>query len=176
MRIRGGCHGKRAYQASHGRRLVLTDLGTTLVFGREGPMTRAPCATCGASDWGTRNRCNPCRASAARVAWASSANEARAKDRERLRTWRAANPEKTRAQRRSQRYMLDAAAFEALLSAQEGRCAVCRAPGAACVDHCHTTGRVRGILCRACNTGLGQFRDDRILILAAATYLEESSK
>jgi hypothetical protein len=86
-----------------------------------------------------------------------------------------ANPAKARAQQRRQRYALDGPSFDALLIAQEGRCAICRASAAACVDHCHTTGTVRGILCRACNTGLGQFRDDRSIILAAAAYLEEGS-
>jgi hypothetical protein len=139
-------------------------------------MPRKACAKCGATDWGTRNRCNPCRASAARAASASRGGDARAKDRERLRSWRAANPEKARAQLRRQRYGLDDRAFDALLSAQEGRCAICRTTAAACVDHCHTSGSVRGILCHGCNTGLGQFRDDRALIMAAAAYLEEASR
>lgn len=66
--------------------------------------------------------------------------------------------------------------YQEMLAAQGGVCAVCGAgPGvrALAVDHCHTTGRVRGILCPNCNTGLGKFRDDVGLLTRAITYLVE---
>ena len=82
-----------------------------------------------------------------------------------------------RAAHLKKKYGLDEAAFNAMLAAQDDRCAICRlklpgGKGAFHVDHCHVTGRVRGLLCMLCNHGLGNFRDDPLKLRAAAAYLE----
>ena len=71
--------------------------------------------------------------------------------------------------------------YEAMLDAQDGRCAIsaCDATepggrGGWHVDHDHVTGKVRGLLCTNCNSGLGRFRDDPAVLRAAADYLERS--
>jgi hypothetical protein len=60
---------------------------------------------------------------------------------------------------------------------QDGRCALCKekfVDGNDNIDHCHTTGRVRGLLCRFCNTTLGTMKDDIDRIQNAADYLRFS--
>lgn len=50
-------------------------------------------------------------------------------------------------------------------------CAICAATENICIDHDHTTQRLRGKLCAACNKGLGFFRDNTLLLKTAAAYL-----
>ena len=63
-------------------------------------------------------------------------------------------------------------------AAQGGRCAICDTtePGSRTkrfhVDHCHTTGKIRALLCEGCNHGLGKFHDRPDLLRGAADYLE----
>jgi len=70
------------------------------------------------------------------------------------------------------RYGIGQVAFDELLAAQEGRCAICGAADPEHLDHDHRTGWVRGILCFNCNGGLGQFRDSPELLAGAITYLK----
>jgi hypothetical protein len=64
---------------------------------------------------------------------------------------------------------------EQMLANQEFACKACQAPlataTAAQLDHCHTTHRVRGLLCRHCNTTLGKMRDDFAVFAAIIGYL-----
>lgn len=61
---------------------------------------------------------------------------------------------------------------------QQGRCGIClkrlrsRHYKAFAVDHCHTTGAVRGLLCSNCNTGLGLFKDDIQSLLRAIEWVK----
>jgi hypothetical protein len=69
--------------------------------------------------------------------------------------------------------------YDDMLAAQGGGCAICgnvdfgvqRRP---CFDHDHETGAFRGLLCAACNNGLGNFRDSPRSLRRAADYLEQS--
>ncbi|MFF4371120.1 endonuclease VII domain-containing protein [Streptomyces sp. NPDC001594] len=59
-----------------------------------------------------------------------------------------------------------------MIADQGGLCCLCLRAPAVHVDHCHKTGRVRGVLCFNCNTGLGLLKDSPDRILRAAEYLE----
>lgn len=81
------------------------------------------------------------------------------------------------------RYGITVAERDALLLGQGSKCKICEMPIAfigksattgAHIDHCHSTGRVRGILCASCNTTLGKFGDDPARLRKAAEYLETS--
>lgn len=67
--------------------------------------------------------------------------------------------------------------YEEMLESQNGKCAICESKignsrtTRLFVDHCHTTGNVRGLLCSSCNHGLGQFRDSPKLLQKAIKYL-----
>jgi hypothetical protein len=95
--------------------------------------------------------------------------------------WREANKEKVRAYdktyapayRRKRVYGLTDEEFYAMVSAQEGACAACKTVFSATphIDHCHATGKVRGLLCRSCNTALGLLRDNVETLDALKEYL-----
>lgn len=148
--------------------------------------TSRRCPQCGQRrplDWfvsdGRRARCTPCRA---------RATQQHAARRERV------GPMLARADHLWSKYRMRPADYEALRSEQEYRCAICgdhedeiafvlggrprkdgkpSAEGKKLViDHCHTTGRVRGLLCNACNTLLGKASERPEVLIAAAAYLK----
>lgn len=66
-----------------------------------------------------------------------------------------------------------------MLKTQGGRCAICPKKvsldgKALSVDHCHTSGKIRGLLCSECNRGIGYFTDNPELLEAAAAYLKKT--
>lgn len=76
------------------------------------------------------------------------------------------------------KYGISLNGFRELLKAQGNSCALCMKSldeRKANVDHCHTTLVIRGILCSACNTGLGQLGDDEKSILRALEYVRRSA-
>lgn len=110
--------------------------------------------------------------------------------RERERKWkrahRAKNPEKIKEYRRKKRlrakdvtlrrkYGLTLEQFISLRAQQSECCAICKNPlgegHKVHVDHDHTTGAVRGILCNGCNMALGKFKDSAELLESAIRYL-----
>jgi len=74
-----------------------------------------------------------------------------------------------------------AATYNELFIRQQGYCAICgihqsKLKGRFCVDHNHTTGEIRKLLCKPCNLGIGNFKADKYgvkLLLKAIKYIEE---
>jgi len=68
--------------------------------------------------------------------------------------------------------------YDEIHASQDGKCLICGATESymghkLAVDHCHHTGKVRGLLCKGCNVGMGALRDDPALLERAAAYLRE---
>lgn len=87
------------------------------------------------------------------------------------------DPARKRAYELKTRYGLTPEDYEAMLARQGGRCAICHRENTGrplVVDHCHSTGAVRGLLCDPCNKALGGFRDDTSRLASAILYLENA--
>ncbi len=120
---------------------------------------------------------------------------------ERIRAWRVENRERVNAAARARRaamtqeqkaqlrhakraqsylrkYGITIAQYDEMLRLQGGVCALCRVPGRMGkydkldVDHCHETGRVRGLLCITCNHALGVLGDSAERLERAVAYLK----
>jgi len=79
------------------------------------------------------------------------------------------------------RYNITIADYDTMFVKQKGKCKICKSKDTHrkdtknfCVDHCHKTGKVRGLLCHRCNSGIGKFLEKKKLLLAAIKYLEDS--
>jgi len=75
------------------------------------------------------------------------------------------------------RYGISIAQYNAMLEEQGGVCAICGEQPEEerlCVDHSHATGKIRGLLCRRCNSGLGCYNDELRLTMGASAYLRRA--
>lgn len=115
---------------------------------------------------GRRGQCTTCRAAANRKYQRAPSQPRKAK------------PEQTRRSKLRLRYGLTESAFAEMLAAQGGGCAICGSHqaggryGVFHVDHCHDSGRVRGILCHLCNTTLGSLGDSLDAVNKFVRYLQ----
>lgn len=78
---------------------------------------------------------------------------------------------------RFNRFGISPKQYQELLQKQAHKCAICEKEltfikNSAVVDHCHGSNKIRGILCRNCNTGLGVFKDNKAFLAKAIYYLE----
>jgi hypothetical protein len=98
------------------------------------------------------------------------------------RAYRAATPKREKERSLRADFGLSLDAYNQMLEAQGGVCAICNQPEthkrngklkALAVDHHHASGKIRGLLCSDCNTGIGKLKDDPKVLLAAAEYLKQ---
>jgi hypothetical protein len=111
----------------------------------------------------------------------------------RLREWRKANPEKSKAsklrhklkdperykqqlrkQSLKKSFGISVEEYDSMFKSQGGVCKICNSLNGKRrlnVDHCHSTGKIRGLLCGNCNLGLGNFKDSPMVLAAAMAYL-----
>lgn len=69
--------------------------------------------------------------------------------------------------------------YERMYKEQKGLCKICKRPEAKrrlSIDHCHVSREVRGLLCQSCNLGLGAFKDNGSLLIAAIKYLKQEEE
>ena len=84
------------------------------------------------------------------------------------------------AERYEKVYGITLSDYDDMFIKQNGTCAICHLPqtdsrkNRLCVDHDHTTGEVRGLLCSTCNVGIGLLKDDERLLSNAIKYLRSS--
>jgi hypothetical protein len=90
------------------------------------------------------------------------------------RKWRLQHPQARRTEHLKKSFGLTVKAYDILFAAQNGACAVCqRAPCGTrlAVDHNHSTNKIRGLLCLACNTAIGSLNEDTARLARAIDYL-----
>jgi len=85
------------------------------------------------------------------------------------------NKEKVSKKVFANRYGISIEEYENLILSHCGKCAVCKKTDKLFVDHDHKSGKVRGLLCRKCNTGLGYFRDDVEILKSAIKFLRKNT-
>lgn len=97
---------------------------------------------------------------------------------EKMRTDRLADPEKFIIQRRLRKYGLTKSQYEEKLMAQKNRCEMCQRDFTTTpyIDHCHATGKTRGLLCSPCNTAFGLYREDVAVLKRSIAYAEKYKK
>lgn len=96
------------------------------------------------------------------------------------RAWSQTNPHKRKNQRLVAAFGIELSDFKELLAIQKGGCAICGYSDMSnpkmfpVVDHCHKTGKIRGLLCANCNHALGKFKDDTNILGCAIAYLQKN--
>lgn len=132
---------------------------------------------------GLRRECKQCRRASKREWYHNNKDKVRdyrlkniEKYREYHRKWVKKNPDRKLELRINSKYNLSLHDYRTMLQNQKFACAICEIEfdntQRACVDHCHDTGEVRGLLCKNCNSGIGLLGDNEQSLRKALKYVE----
>jgi hypothetical protein len=131
--------------------------------------------------------CIPCRSKKVSEAKKKMGDEWHKIENERKRKWAEKNSERNKFNLRNawlkRQYGITENEYIDLFKKQDGLCAICKKPEGRynkktnqikklAVDHCHSTGKVRELLCFACNSSLGKFEDSIEILQNAIAYLK----
>ena len=107
------------------------------------------------------------------LSWCNDCERIRKRDSARKKFKDPATRAATTLRQRLWSYGLTPEEYNKMLTESGGRCAICGESfeDTPRIDHCHTTGKVRGLLCHNCNVGLGHFKDSTENLLKAVEYL-----
>jgi len=90
--------------------------------------------------------------------------------------WKEENPTYGRTSHLRKAHGITVEEYDQMLTSQHNCCKICNGPptyrDTLVVDHCHNTGKIRGLLCDNCNMGLGKFKDNLDYLRGAIQYLE----
>lgn len=137
---------------------------------------------CRASLDGLQYDCKMCQRTASRARYAADLETSRAYSKERAARRRVRSPEKVREARLRWAHGVGVEVYNTFLEKQGGVCAVCKQAETnkfkgkvrdLCLDHDHTTGKKRGLLCVRCNRALGLLRDDPSVVRNMLEYISE---
>lgn len=119
-----------------------------------------------ASKRGYNSRCKSCHNEYSRTKWYPKHQQQQILASNK---WKEENKLRVKATQ----YGLDIKEVEEFLVKADGKCQICEKPSNLCLDHCHTSGKIRGFLCSKCNCALGFFYDDPEVMNKAVKYLDK---
>lgn len=133
-----------------------------------------PCGKCsGTVRYKTSSHCVSCSTEASAVRRKKDIDKAKAYQR----SWYKTNRPAVERKRLKYSYGITPEQYHAMQAQQAGKCAICgNAPKSLHIDHCHTSGHVRGLLCGSCNRALGLLKDCPDNFLRAIAYLNRPQK
>lgn len=97
---------------------------------------------------------------------------------QRAKDWYNNNKDRYRNRSMLRKYGIDLFQYNLMRELQQYRCAICgqgeeSLKNGLVVDHCHKTGKVRKLLCTTCNTALGMFKENPMILQSAVEYIKE---
>jgi len=121
-----------------------------------------------------RNECKECQKTHSREHWKKIAT----RESEKKKIYHLNNRKVAHGWHLKSKYGITLVDYQKMLDLQNGKCAICGSDKPKgnyrhfAVDHNHTTGELRGLLCTQCNTGIGLLQDSPDLLLKAAEYIQ----